>query len=91
MRQQSFSMCFEYLEALSPEGIALRKILHMNVFTRGIMALFFQTCLRIVFTWLLTGAGLGTPPSMRTSKQILYANLELHFPFRVSFQQRISG
>jgi hypothetical protein len=86
-RQQHFSMCFEYLDALSPKGIALHKILQKNVFTRGIMSLFFQTCLKIVFTWLQTGAGPGIPSSMRTCKQILYADLELHFPFGVSFSK----
>jgi hypothetical protein len=55
------------------------------------MSLFFQTYLKIVFTWLQTGAGPGIPSSMMTYKQILYADLELHFPFGVSFKQRISG
>jgi hypothetical protein len=63
----------------------------MKVFTLGIMSFAFQTCFKIAFTWLQTGAREGIPSSKRTCRQALYADLELHFPFGVSFQQRISG
>jgi hypothetical protein len=42
-RQQHFSMCFEYLEALFPEGIVRLRIRQMKVFTLGIISFDFQT------------------------------------------------
>jgi hypothetical protein len=59
--------------------MAWRRILHVKVLTLGIMALFFHTYFRIDFTCGFTEAGAGIPSSMRTCKQILYADLELHF------------
>jgi hypothetical protein len=83
-------MCFEYLPARAPFGIALLRNLQPNAWILGAICLFFQISPSSCFlTWFIS-AGLGSPFSCNLFRQALYALLELHLPMGVSFQQSMS-
>ena len=67
--QQNLLICFEYLPARAPVGIALRRKRHAKVWTLGMMFLFFHTWLRSSTVAAGNWARVGSPKSCNFCKQ----------------------
>jgi hypothetical protein len=64
-------ICLEYLDALSPVGMALLMILQANVLILGKSSLFSQTLLIILSVVSSGRNGSGEPASKRACRQAL--------------------
>jgi hypothetical protein len=64
-------MCFEYLDALCPVGIALLSILHAKAFILGSKLLFSQILFRRESVASSGGVGVGEPALVRACRQVL--------------------
>jgi hypothetical protein len=68
--QQYLLMCCEYFHALAPIGIALLRKRQAKALIRGMIDLFFHTCLGIHFVCCETSLGFGSHASYISCKQV---------------------